>query len=225
LNYTDRSGNVKGMPAQQAIGRGSARERLLAAADELFYAEGVHTVGIDRVVEQAGVAKASLYAIFGSKEGLVHAYLLARDERIRGRMNRELAARFDTPRERLLGVFEVQGLAFTEPGFRGCAFSSANAETPRGGSVEEVTVDHRVWIRTLFRDLGKEAGARDPEGLARQLALLYDGAGISAWMDRDPDAARAAQAIARCLVDASIPGDRKPMAGRSRSSKRPRSER
>ena len=202
-----------------------ARDRLLAAANELFYVEGVHTVGIDRVVAQAGVAKASLYAIFGSKEGLVRAYLLARDDRIRRRMNRELAVRFDTPRERLLGVFEVQGLSFTEPGFRGCAFSSANAETPPGGSVEEVTVDHRIWIRTLFRDLGKEAGATDPEGLARQLALLYDGAGISAWMDRDPGAAMAARAIATRLVDASIPGDREPMVGRSGSSKRRRSER
>jgi AcrR family transcriptional regulator len=222
LNYTDRSGNVKAMPTQQAIGRGSARERLLAAADELFYAEGVHTVGVDRIVEQAGVAKASLYATFGSKEGLVRAYLLARDERIRERMKRELAARFETPRERLLGVFDVQGLSFTKPGFRGCPFLSANAETPPGGSVEEVTDGHRIWIRTLFRDLAKEAGAADPEGLARQLALLYDGAGISAWMDRDPSAGTAARAIAACLVDASIRGGREPR--RSAAGNRRRSE-
>src|ERR1700736_5238844 len=104
MHYTDRSGNVKSMAIQQAIERGSARERLLAAADELFYAEGVHTVGVDRIVEQAGVAKASLYAIFGSKEGLVHAYLMARDDQIRERMKRELAARFDTSRERLVGI-------------------------------------------------------------------------------------------------------------------------
>src|SRR4029077_17013469 len=110
------------MATHQGVERGSARERLLAAADELFYAEGVHTVGVDRIVERAGVAKASLYAIFGSKEGLVRAYLLARDDRTRERMARELAARFHTPRERLLGVFEVQGLSFTDPGFRGCPF-------------------------------------------------------------------------------------------------------
>jgi AcrR family transcriptional regulator len=193
------------MSTQQAVERGSARERLLAAADELFYAEGVHTVGVDRIVEQAGVAKASLYAIFGSKEGLVRGYLLARDDQIRERMKRELAARFETPRQRLLGVFEVQGLSFSEPSFRGCAFLSANAETSPGASVEEVTEGHRTWFRALFLDLAKEAGATDPEVLAQQLVLLYDGAAISAWMDHNPSAAKSARTVAAALVDAAIP--------------------
>jgi AcrR family transcriptional regulator len=193
------------MPTQEAIERGSARDRLLAAASELFYAEGVHTVGVDRIVEAAGVAKASLYSIFGSKAGLVRAYLLARHDRTRGRMNSELAARFDTPRERLLGVFEVQGLSFAEPGFRGCAFVGASAESSPDSGVEEVTEDYRAWLRELFVDLAKEAGATDPEALAQQLVLLYDGAGISAWMDHNPNAAKAARAVATALVDAAIP--------------------
>jgi AcrR family transcriptional regulator len=98
--------------------RPSARERLLAAASELFYDEGVHTVGVDRITERAGVAKATLYTLFGSKDGLVRAYLQDRHDRTRDRMTRELAARFGTPRERLLGVFEVQGLSCstTAPG-------------------------------------------------------------------------------------------------------------
>src|SRR5258708_13488870 len=75
----------------------SARERLLDAASHLFYEEGLHTVGVDRVVECAGVAKATLYALFGNKEGLVRAYLMARDEAIPGRMTRRLA-RYGTPR-------------------------------------------------------------------------------------------------------------------------------
>src|ERR1700716_292155 len=106
----------------------SARERLLDAASNLFYEEGVHTVGVDRVVERAGVAKATLYTLFGNKDGLVRAYLTAHDEEVRERMTRELAARYTTPRERLLGVFEIQGLRFTETGFRGCAFARASAE-------------------------------------------------------------------------------------------------
>ena len=113
-------------------------------------------------------------------------------DRTRERMTRELATRFRTPRERLLGVFEVQGLSFTEPGFRGCAFVSANAESSPGSSVEEVTEDYRTWVRSLFLDLAKEAGAADPEHLAQQLVLLYDGAGISAWMDHDASIAQAA---------------------------------
>jgi AcrR family transcriptional regulator len=188
--------------------RASARERLLSAAGELFYEEGVHTVGVDRIVERAGVAKATLYTLFGSKDGLVRAYLTERHDATRARMDRELAARFDTPRERLLGVFEVQGLSFAEPGFHGCAFVGANAETSPGTSVEEVTEDYRTWIHSLFFDLAAEAGATDPQGLARQLVLLYDGAGISAWMDHDPSVANAAGTVAAALVDAAIPDGR-----------------
>ncbi len=182
----------------------SARERLLDAASELFYEEGVHTVGVDRVVERAGVAKATLYTLFGNKDGLVRAYLVARYERDRERMTRELGTRYKTPRERLLGVFDVQGLTFAEPGFRGCAFVGASAEAPEGSSVEQVAEDYRAWLRSLFLDLAKEAEARNPEQLARQLMLLYDGAGISAWMDHDPSAAKAARAVATALVDAAL---------------------
>src|SRR5712691_11873287 len=185
--------------------RASARERLLDAASELFYEEGVQSVGVDRVIERAGVAKATLYSVFGNKDGLVRANLTAHEEGIRERMTRGLAARYKTPRERLLGVFEVQGLRFTETGFRGCAFARASAEAAEGSSVDEVGEHHRTWLRSLFVDLAKDAGARNPEQLAQQLMLLYDGAAISAWMDRDPSAARAAHSVAVALVDAALP--------------------
>jgi AcrR family transcriptional regulator len=183
----------------------SARARLLAAASELFYAEGVQSVGIERVIEHAGVAKATLYSAFGSKEGLVRAYLRGRHAATQERMNRELQARYRTPKQRLVGVFEVQGLSFTDPGFRGCAFVSARAEARPGGAVEEVSDDYRTWLHTLFYDLAQQAGAKDPKTLAQQLVLLYDGAGISAWMDRDPSAENAARTVAAALVDAAIP--------------------
>jgi AcrR family transcriptional regulator len=186
----------------------SARERLLDAARHLFYEEGVHTVGVDRVVERAGVAKATLYALFGNKEGLVRAYLMATDEAIRGRMTRRLA-RYPTPRERLLGVFDVQGLMFSEPGFRGCAFARANAEASEGTSAQEIADNHRAWLRSLVGDLARDAGARDPQQLARQLMLLYDGAAISAWMDHNPSAAQAARSVATALVDAALPEARR----------------
>jgi AcrR family transcriptional regulator len=186
-----------------AADRAPARERLLAAAGELFYEEGVHTVGIDRVIERAGVAKATLYNAFGSKDELIRAYLQARHAAAREGMMRELASRYRTPRERLVGVFEVQGLWFAEPGFRGCAFISASAEARPGSAVEEVADEYRAWVRSLFLDLAQEAGVTDPELLARQLVLLYDGAGISAWMDRDPTSAIAARTLAATLVDAA----------------------
>ena len=193
------------MATERSARPASARERLLDAANELFYEEGVHTVGIDRVIERAGVAKATLYTLFGNKDGLVRAYLQARDEGIRERITRALLARYKTPRERLLGVFDVQGLTLSDPRFRGCAFARASAEAPEGTSIEEVSETHRAWLRSLFVDLAKQAGARNPEELARQLRLLYDGAAISAWMDHSPSAATAARSVATPLVDAAIP--------------------
>jgi AcrR family transcriptional regulator len=184
----------------------AARARLLAAASELFYADGVHSVGIDRVIEHAGVAKATLYTAFGSKDALVRAYLRARHDATRERLSQELQARYPTARERLVGVFEVQGLSFADPGFRGCAFVSAKAEARPGGAVDEVSAEYRGWLHALFTELAQEAGAPDPKALAQQLVLLYDGAGISAWMDHDPSAEAAARAAAAAVIDAAIPG-------------------
>jgi len=180
----------------------SARERLLAAASELFYSEGVHTVGIDRVIEQAGVAKASLYNTYGSKDELVRAYLDSRHAQTAGRITRALD-RYSTPRDRLLGVFDAQGELFAEPGFRGCAFVSASAESP-SDVVEKAADDYRSWVRGLFTELAREAAVPDPGGLARQLHLLYDGASLSARMDHDPSVATSARAAAAALLDAAL---------------------
>jgi AcrR family transcriptional regulator len=187
----------------QTLTRASARQRLLDAATELFYREGVHSVGIDRVIEHAGVAKATLYNAFGSKEELIRAYLAGRHVHIQARMERELQ-RYETPRERLLGVFDVQGRNFAEPSFRGCGFIRASAESQPGGAVEQAADDYRGWVRSLFTDLATQAGAPDPAGLARQLALIYDGAVISAWMDKDPARAATSRGIAEVLVDAAL---------------------
>ncbi len=180
----------------------SARERLLAAAAELFYAEGVHTVGIDRVIERAGVAKATLYSTFGSKDELVRAYLT---ERLTARQQwfERLLARYDTPRERLLGVFDALRKSFADPRFRGCAFVNASAEGRPGGAAEEVSDAARRWLNDLFRGLAADVGVADPDALAAQLVLLYDGATVTARMQRDPSAAVTARAMAEVLLDAA----------------------
>jgi AcrR family transcriptional regulator len=159
--------------------RPSARERLLAAANELFYNEGVHTVGIDRVIEQAGVAKASLYNTFGSKDELVRAYLETRHASVTQRIT-QAVERYDTPRERLLAVFEGQGELFAQPDYRGCAFARASAESHPGDLAEQAAEAYRRWVRTLLTELAAQAGVPEPEVLARQLHLLYDGSGQSA---------------------------------------------
>jgi AcrR family transcriptional regulator len=183
----------------------TARDKLLAAADELFYSDGVHTVGIDRVIAHAGVAKASLYNTFGSKDELVRAYLQHRQQTRQERIRRHLAAH-DDPRDKLLAVFDAQAETFALPGYRGCAFQNAAAESPDDGPVAGVCQDIRDWTRTLFTDLSREAGATDPEALAHQLVLLYDGATVSARMDRDKDAAARAKAIAETLIAAATSG-------------------
>ena len=95
------------------------------------------------------------------------------------RMSTELEQRYAAPRDRLLGIFEVQGLSFTDPAFRGCAFVNAKAEARAGGVVDEVAADYRAWLHDLFAGLAcRGPGAPDPKGLSRQLVLLYDGAGI-----------------------------------------------
>jgi len=182
--------------------RRPVRERLLASADELFYREGINNVGIDRILEHAGVAKASLYSTFGSKDELVRAYLEQRQETRRARIERHLAGK-RSPRERLLAIFDAQAEALAQPGFRGCAFLMASAEQPGESRGKPVCDDYRSWIRALFVQLVKEAGVRRPDALARQLLLLYDGVAVAAQMDGNgPEACAAARATAAALLDA-----------------------
>jgi AcrR family transcriptional regulator len=183
--------------------RRSARDRLLDAANELFYNEGVQTVGVDRIIERAGVAKASLYNTFGSKEELVLAYLKSRHARTTQRLT-DAVEKHAVPADRLLAVFDAQAEIFAQPGFRGCAFVSASAESPPGGLVHRAADEYRHDIRSLFVRLAEEAGAPDPTALGHQLHLIYDGAGIGARMDRDPSAALRARAAAASLLDTAL---------------------
>jgi AcrR family transcriptional regulator len=181
--------------------RRSPRERLLEAAGELFYAEGVQSVGIDRVIERAGVAKASLYSTFGSKEELVRAYLEDRHGEVLGRLRAAVeAADPADPVARILAVFDAQATRFDAPDYHGCAFVAAAAEVPRGGRIDDATHAYRREIRELFTELAAAAGARDPALLASQLQLIYDGTAVSANLDRDPSIAGPERAAAASLI-------------------------
>ena len=188
-----------------AAPRTGARERLLAAANELFYAEGIHTVGIDRIIERAGVAKASLYNTFGSKDELIVAYLRSRQVRNEARIT-GMIDRYDDPRARLLAVFEAQGEMFADPAYRGCAFVNANAEAERGGVVDQASGEYRRWLRSVLVELARAAGVRDAEGLAQRLQLLYDGAMLAARMDGETGASNTAREAAEIMLDAALAG-------------------
>jgi AcrR family transcriptional regulator len=179
--------------------RQSPRDRLLAAAAELFYLEGVNSVGIDKIIERAGVAKASLYAHFKSKDELVQAYLGQRHEARKARMEAKLSALVD-PKEKLLAIFDVLGDVFAQPNYRGCAFLRASAEIRSDSEARDACDDYRRWTRALFTDLSEQAGSADPAEMGRRLLLLYDGASVSAQMDGDLRAASVAREMAEQIL-------------------------
>lgn len=179
-----------------------ARERLLSAADKLFYEYGINVVGIDRVIEKAGVAKASLYECFDGKEDLIRSYVQARDERRRAR----ILARIESlkhPKDKALAVFDILSELASQPDFRGCAFNRAAAESTPDSKVRSACEDAREWMRQLFLGIAREARAVDPENLARQLTVLYDGAAVSAQFGGGATAVAAARASAGLLLDAA----------------------
>lgn len=178
------------------------RERILDAADDLFYARGIHAVGIDEIVARSGTAKTTLYAHFPSKDALIASYLQRRSEKWRQYLTEELARRGGTPVERIDAVFEVLAEGCDTPGFRGCPFINATAEYPDPAHPARVVADaHRQWVRDLHAALASEAGVLDSYGLAGRLTLLYDAAMVGAQFDPDGLAPANAREAARTLVE------------------------
>jgi AcrR family transcriptional regulator len=199
---------------------GSVRERLLLAASELFYEEGVHTVGIDRVLERAGVAKASLYATFGGKEELVCAYLRQRSEARQADIAKRMA-RYESPRDKILSVFELLEERVADSTYRGCAFLNASVEGPRGPTpIRRVAAGHRSWLSTLFAGLAAEMGVTDPHRVAVQLAVLYDGSLVGSLMEGTPETTAFAKRMAVLLLDSEEKAPKKSRARPQRKARR-----
>lgn len=191
--------------------RPSARERLLQTADRLFYAEGVHAVGIDRIIEEAGVAKGSLFYNFANKEALVEAYLDGRDQQRRTRVRKYLDV-LEDPLEKILAVFDALQEAVERPGWNGCPFANANAEAPAGGMEAQALKRFRGWMSDLLLGLAREAGFKDPSTVASKLVVLYDGAVANSNLDAHPGAVRIARDMAAQVLSDAVrdSGDRKP---------------
>lgn len=189
-------------PTVTTARRTSARNRLLAAADELFYENGINLVGIDRVIEHAGVAKASLYDCFGSKEELIRAYLKGRADRRQARIVERMAG-LDTPQEKILCVFDLLAEVVNGTNYRGCVFQRASAEAGMSSVIKGTCDEPRAWLRAQFTELAQQAKAADPELLGRQLVFLYDGAALAASVDGDRNAPQAARELAAQMMRAS----------------------
>jgi AcrR family transcriptional regulator len=187
--------------------RRTAKRRLLDAADELFYNEGIRAVGIDRVIARAGVAKGSLYYSFTGKDALVQEYLAQRHARWAERVTAGIEAHAD-PRARILAVYDVLGTLFAQPDYRGCAFMNATAEAAPDSVEAQAATIFRAWVHSLFLDLATATDMADPRQLAETLVLLYDGAVATAQMDKTPQAARTARRTAELILDTRRPHSR-----------------
>lgn len=176
-----------------------ARRRVLDTAAALFYAEGVHAVGIDRIIATAGVAKATFYHHFPAKDDLVRAYVMEQYHRYRE--SAEALQETDAqPRDILLRIFDAMGDFGAAPGYRGCAFINVAAEYPDPAHpVREAVAEQRRWLRGLIRGLLTKAGDGDPERTAGVLMLIRDGLFVGCDLD-DPGAQRAMRdAVVRVL--------------------------
>lgn len=175
------------------------RERLVATASRLFYAEGIRAVGIDRVLAESGVAKSSMYAHFRTKEELVVAYLDDYSAGFRGFLEEQLAQRRTTGPAAVVTAFEALALGMAGPGFRGCAFVNATVEYPGHDGIRAAVARHRSWLRGRFAEL-LGAGYPDRERLAATLLQLSTGASMTAYVDDDATAGeRAVRAVAVLL--------------------------
>jgi AcrR family transcriptional regulator len=188
--------------AQVTAGRGSARERILDTAYELFSRHGIRAVGVDRIIETSGVAKMSLYRHFPSKDDLVLAFLQEREERwTNAWLRAEVEQRAAAPDERLLAIFDVFGEWFGRDDFEGCSFINVLLEfDEREHRVRRASVEHLGNIRSFVRELCSEAGARDPDGLARQWHLLMKGSIVAAG-EGDRQAGQQARELGELLLE------------------------
>jgi len=221
----DRTGPVPGPgPGAGSIGAGdgsarslfapeeqvtTTRDRLVVAALELFYEEGFHAVGIDRVVAEVGVTRQTFYNHFESRDDLVLAALARRDRWESEAFVRTAAGFADgTPRGDVLAVFDALDHWFRDTAYRGCLFLTAAAEFPAlHDPVHRAAAEHHRRQQAVLVERCRRAAVPEAEELARRLALLLEGAVATRMVHGDDDAARRARTIAeRLLDDAGLPG-------------------
>lgn len=184
--------------------RPSPRDRLLAGATELFTTEGIRVIGIDRILREADVAKASLYSLFGSKDNLVIAYLERLDEMWRANWDARVDG-MDTPEEKILAFFDVCIAEQPQIGFRGSHFQNAAGEYPRPETDSEreiraTVARHREWVWETLRGLLVERECGQASLHANMLMVFLDGGLAGAKMAGNLTPLQTARDLARDLV-------------------------
>lgn len=182
----------------------SRKAHLVQTALELFYRDGFHATGIDKILKESGVAKMTLYNHFRSKEELILAVLEERDRRFREWFRTELDKAAVTPKEKILAAFDVLDLWFRGE-FRGCMFINAAAEySDKNDDIHHLSGDHKQQMLSHLTELVQAANAPDPETLAYQLNLLMEGAIVMAHVCQDTGAAQKAKVAARTLMESFL---------------------
>jgi AcrR family transcriptional regulator len=175
------------------------RERLMDAAGELFYKEGLHAITAERVADQAGLTKPTIYNLFGSKDALVLKTLQRRGEQIRRHIEQRAAAH-DDPERKLLEVLNVHGEMLTSEGFHGCPLIIAAVQAPESREARELATAHKAWLHGLLARFARRAGLSSPDVLASSLILILEGAAAMSAVQPAEVVAKHARFASRALI-------------------------
>ena len=180
------------------------RERLMDAAGDLLYREGLHGATAERVADHAGLTKPTIYNLFGSKEALVIEALQRRGEQIRRHIEARSAAQ-STPERQLMEVLQAHADMLTSEGFHGCPLIIAAVQSPDSMETRELANAHKAWLRGLLAQFARKAGWRSPDTLAASLVMLLEGAAALSSVQPPALVAKQARAAARALIAAHTP--------------------
>ena len=185
--------------------RQSKRDELVRKALLVFYRNGFHATGMDLLVKETGVSKTSMYKHFRTKEELILAALRLRDENFRNWLYRRLEELAQDPAAQLLAIFDAMSEWFASNEFHGCMFIKASGEYPSTDPpIHTQAAEHKRLLQDHFTEVARAAGARDPDGLARQLMVLKEGAIVTAAMGHTETPAGDAKAAAAVLIERAL---------------------
>lgn len=183
--------------------KASTRDRIIEAATELFYAQGLRAVSADKIIERVGITKVTFYRHFRTKDDLIVAYLERRSEQERTDVAATLARAGGDVDEAIRLFTESIGAVSCEPGFRGCPFINAAAEYPDlDHPVRLAVAAHRRWFKAVLEELIAPLGLTEPTSIADQLVLLRDGAMISGYLGDPATVSRSLHRAARAVISA-----------------------
>lgn len=184
--------------------RPSRRDDLVRDALKVFYRDGFHATGMDKLVAETGISKTSMYKYFRTKEDLILAVLRLRDEAFRNNFVRRVEELANDPNDKLLAMFDALGEWFDEPGFRGCMFIKASSEFQDAKHAIHVqSAEHKRLLTEYVQQIAEKAGYAQPDVVARQLMLLKEGAIVTAHLGHTGSPAEDAKAAAAALLQSA----------------------